>query len=103
MSSSYFLRKGKPGLPETPIPSTATNDASATKLFAPPAATPNVPPINNVMLNTYLNDHRRFSCNINGGKYTPSSPSIDRESPNEHANEKTERERSAGLKRSVFG
>ena len=54
MSNSDFLRQGEPGLPPTPIADIADSDASVTKLFAPPDAIPNIPPINNVILNTYL-------------------------------------------------
>ena len=52
--SSHFPQEETIGLPPTPIPTNATNKASAMKLFAPPAATPNAPPINSVMLNAYL-------------------------------------------------
>ena len=52
----HFPQEETTGLPPTPIPTNATNKASAMKLFAPPAATPNAPPINNVMLNAYLKE-----------------------------------------------
>ena len=54
MSGSDFSRKGKPGLPPTPIADTTASAASVTKLFAPPDAIPNTPPINNDILNAYL-------------------------------------------------
>ena len=40
--------------PPTPIPTNAVRNANAMKLVAPPAATPNAPPINKVILNAYL-------------------------------------------------
>ena len=52
----HFPQEETTGLPPTPIPTNATKKASAMKLFTPPAATPNAPPINNVMLNAYLKE-----------------------------------------------
>ena len=71
--SSHFPQEETTELHPTPIPTNATNKASEMELFAPPAATLNPPPINNIMLNAYLNDHRKLSWNINGQGSTQTS------------------------------
>lgn len=50
--------------PPTPTPITANKEASATKLGAPPAASPNIPAMAKVM----LKDHLGITWNINDSR-----------------------------------
>jgi hypothetical protein len=49
----YFDIEVEKGRPPTPTPTIAINEASAMKLGAPPAASPNIPAMSKVMLKDY--------------------------------------------------
>ena len=50
----YFDIEVEKGRPPTPTPTTAIKEASAMKLGAPPAASPNIPAMSKVMLKDHL-------------------------------------------------
>ena len=78
-------------VPPTPVPRTAINDARVTKFGDPPAAIPNTPAMNRVMLKDQLKERARH-LSVHNAKlryHKPSAPDITSHAPEQCSDEQT--------------